>query len=246
MTQTENKKQNNALVYKYEVDGQAVQLTPSSVQRYLVGSNATITEQEFVMFASLCKARKLNPFTKEAYLIKYGSEPAQIVVGKDAILKRAVLHPQYNGKESGIIVRGKDGQITERNGCFWDPNSEELLGGWCKVYRKDWERPEYMSVSIAEAAQRKKDGSFNSNWMNKTATMIEKVAKVRALREAFVEEFGGMYDEDEIQPIRDDTPTVMNKPDPMDIPGAIDVPVNANPLREEPEYEDDSSLFDSL
>ena len=203
------------LVYKYEVDGEPVNLSLKSVQKYLVGDNVTITEQEFVMFASLCKARKLNPFVKDAYLIKYGNQPAQMVVGKDAILKRAVTNPKYNGKESGVIVKRQDGVIEERNGCFYDPETEKLLGGWAKVYRKDWDHPEYMSVSLAEAAQKNRAGELNQNWATKTATMLEKVAKVRALREAFVEDFGGMYDEDEIQTETPVQPQNM-QPDPLD------------------------------
>lgn len=188
---------NEDLVVEYEVDGQNIKLSPKIVQDYIVGTGSQITLPEFKFFTELCKARRLNPFLKEAYLIKYGNSPAQMVVGKDVIVQRAVLHPQYDGKESGVITQDENGEIFERKGCFYPPN-EQLVGGWCKVYRKDWGRPEYMSVSLSEVAQKTKDGSFNSNWANKTATMLEKVAKVRALREAFVDEFAGMYDVDEV------------------------------------------------
>lgn len=199
---TEPKKENQ-LVVQYEVDGERIQLTPSVVQNYIVGSDTNITQQEFYLFAQLCKARKLNPFLREAYLIKYSEkQPAQMVVGKDVIVKRAVKHPMYDGKESGVIVEDKDGNVKERIGCFVAP-SETLVGGWCKVYRKDWSHPEYMSVSLEEGAQHKADGSLNTNWANKPATMIEKVAKVRAIREAFVEEFSGMYDEEEMPAVND-------------------------------------------
>lgn len=210
---------------EYEVDGQRVKLTQSIVQNYIVGNQANITPQEFKLFAELCQARKLNPFLREAYLIKYSDkQAAQMVVSKDVVLKRAVLHPQYDGKESGVIVRTADGSIIERAGCFVDSSNESLLGGWCKVYRKDWKRPEYMSVSLDEVASRKSDGTFNTNWATKSATMVEKVAKVRALREAFVEEFGGMYIEDEVnnyQPEKEETVVA----DPFVQPGVIDVPV---------------------
>ena len=221
MPQTEPKK-NEVLAYRYEVDGEPVNLTMNTVQKYIVGSSAKITDQEFVMFASLCKARKLNPFVKEAYLVKYGDNPAQMIVGKDAILKRAVTHPQYDGKESGVIVRTAEGQTEERNGCFYDPSSETLLGGWCRVYRKDWSHPEYMSVPLNEVAQKAKDGRMNMSWGSKTATMVEKVAKVRALREAFVEEFGGMYIEDELQ---DSIPQQPVQKDPFDQEDVIDVQI---------------------
>lgn len=71
------------------------------------------------------------------------------------------------------------------------------MGGWAKVYRKDWEHPTYISVSFGEVAQTKGDGELNSNWATKGATMVEKVALVRALRETFVEDLGGMIDADE-------------------------------------------------
>lgn len=87
----------------YEVDGEQIKLTPSIVQNYIVGADGQITLPEFKFFTALCKARKLNPFLKEAYCIKYGNQPAQIVVGKDAVLKRAILNPHYDGMESGII-----------------------------------------------------------------------------------------------------------------------------------------------
>ena len=220
MTQTNNAPKLDNLPedckVEYEVDGQRVKLTQSIVQNYIVGSKANITPQEFKFFAELCQARKLNPFLKEAYLIKYSdSQAAQLVVSKDVVLKRAVLNPQYDGKESGVIVRTSNGDIIERAGCFIDSKNEELLGGWCKVYRKDWKRPEYMSVSLDEVASRKSDGTFNTNWATKSATMVEKVAKVRALREAFVEEFGGMYIEDEFK--NDEEPKEPRKaPDPLD------------------------------
>lgn len=196
------------LTVTYEADGEKIKLTPSIVQQYIVGTDAHITPQEFKFFTSLCKARGLNPFLKEAYCIKYGNNPAQIVVGKDAILKRALRNANFNGMESGVIVKNlESGTITERCGTFYDAETEKLVGGWAKVYRKDWQHPTYSSVSIAEAAQRKRDGGLNQNWSTKAATMIEKVAKVRALRETFVDDLGGMYEAEEIS-----SPTESEKP----------------------------------
>ena len=175
----------------YEVDGNEIKLTPTIVQDYIVGSQSKITMPEFKFFTELCKARKLNPFLKEAYCIKYGNEPAAMVVGKDAVLKRAILNTHYNGTESGVIVQTEKGEVIERKGTF-KLDEEKLVGGWAKVFRKDWEHPTYTSVSFSEVAQKKGDGSLNKNWSTKGATMVEKVAKVRALRETFIEDLGGM------------------------------------------------------
>ena len=190
---------NKEITVVYDVDGEQIKLTPKIVQEYIVGTDAQITMPEFKMFTSLCKARKLNPFLKEAYCIKYGKQPAQIVVGKDAVLKRAILNPNFDGIESGVIVqRIETGEVIERKGTFYIKAEEKLVGGWARVYRKNWTHPTYCSVSFDEVAQTKSDGSLNSNWTGKGATMVEKVAKVRALRETFVEELGGMYEAEEI------------------------------------------------
>jgi len=193
MTQKEVKQE---ISVEFDVDGSHIRLTPSIVQNYIVGSDSQITMQEFKFFTELCKVRKLNPFTKEAYLIKFGTQPAQIVVGKDAILKRAILNKNFNGRQQGVIILTDKNEVIERNGTFKLP-TEKLVGGWAKVYRKDWDFPVYITVAFDEVSQRKSNGELNSNWASKGATMVEKVALVRALREAFVEDLGGMIDEDE-------------------------------------------------
>ena len=198
-TETKEKETKKEIAVVYEADGEQIKLTPSIVQNYIVGTDAQITMPEFKFFTSLCKARGLNPFLKEAYCIKYGNNPAQIVVGKDAVLKRAIKNPNYDGMESGVIVQNKEtSEIIERKGTFYLRDSENLVGGWAKVYRKDWQHPTYCSVGFDEVAQKKSDGSLNANWSGKGATMVEKVAKVRALRETFVEELGGMYEAEEM------------------------------------------------
>lgn len=193
MSDTTPKKE---IAVEYKIDDTEIKLTQKIVQEYIVSGNAQITLPEFKMFTELCKVRKLNPFLKEAYLIKFGSQPAQMVVGKDAILKRAIQNKSFDGREQGIIIQKEDGSIEERKGTFKLQN-ETLVGGWAKVYRKDWTYPVYITVSFDEVAQKKNDGTLNSNWFSKGATMVEKVALVRGLREAFVEELGGMYDETE-------------------------------------------------
>lgn len=197
MKEALNMSEKKEISVTYDVNGEEIKLTPKIVQDFIVGTNAQITIPEFKFFTEICKARKLNPFLKEVYCIKYGNNPAQIVVGKDAILKRAVLNKSYDGMESGIIVLDKNGVIIERQGTFKLEN-EKLVGGWARVYRKDWSHPIYCSVSFDEVAQRKSDGSLNSNWNSRGATMVEKVAKVRALRETFVEDLSGIYEADEV------------------------------------------------
>lgn len=207
------------LMVKFEVEGQEIKLTPKIVQEYIVGTDVPITNQEFKLFTELCKVRKLNPFLREAYLIKYkAGTPAQLVVGKDAILKRAVLNTDYDGMESGIIIQKEDGTVEERRGTF-RLATEQLVGGWAKVYRKNWSHPIYSSVSFNEVAQKTGQGNLNSNWTNKGATMVEKVAKVRALRETFVEDLQGMYEAEELQTEIPQQQEIIEQPEPIEVEG---------------------------
>lgn len=193
---------------QYEVNGLQVTLTPETVRNYLVsGDKERVTIQEVAMFINLCKFSKLNPWLKEAYCIKYGSEPATMVVGKDAFMKRAEANATYDGIESGVIVIDDDGSLQYRNGSFYLPG-DTIVGGYAEVWRKDKSHSYRVEVSFDEYAARKKDGSLNSQWSKKPATMIRKVAQVQALREAFPNSLSGIYTAEEqglAEPI-DNTP----------------------------------------
>ena len=160
-------------------------LSVQTIKKYI---NDKATDEEAYVFLQLCKARGLNPFLKEAYLIKYDHvSPATMVVGKDAFMKRAELHSQYNGFEAGIITDKKEWKV----GTFLN-ESEKLLGGWAKVYRKDREHPVVITVSMSEF------NTGKSSWKKIPATMIRKVALVQGHREAFPSELSGMYDQSEM------------------------------------------------
>ena len=201
-TKTELAEQKNTGLVEYEANGEMVKLSPAMIKKYLVSGGGNVTDGEVMMFLSLCRYQHLNPFLKEAYLIKFGStDPATIVTGKDVFTKRADANPNYKGKKAGVVVLRKDGSIEEREGTMVLPD-EKLVGGWAKVFIKDKE-PEYQSVSFEEYAGRKKDGTLNSQWSKKPATMIRKVAVVQALREAFPDRFQGMYAQEEFAEVSD-------------------------------------------
>ena len=185
-------------ITEYECGGQMVKLSPGMIRKYLVNGNGAVTDQEVMMFLSLCKFQKLNPFLREAYLIKYGNQPATIVTGKDALAKRAMRNPNYAGQEAGVMVYIPEiGQIENRVGTIV-LDGEVLVGGWAKVYVKGWEQPLMVTVSFEEYVGRKSNGEVNSQWATKPATMIRKVALVQAWREAFPEDMGGMYAAEEV------------------------------------------------
>ena len=87
-----SKAEQNALSVTYNVMGTEVTLDLAFVKKYLVRGKAEyVSDQEIVLFINTCKMQKLNPLVQgDVYLIKYSKDdPAQMVVGKDAYLRRA-------------------------------------------------------------------------------------------------------------------------------------------------------------
>ena len=79
-------KANNKAV-TFTAGDEQINLTPEMVKKYLVSGDASsVTDQEIVMFMMMCKGNHLNPWNREAYCIKYGTQPATMVVGKEAYM----------------------------------------------------------------------------------------------------------------------------------------------------------------
>lgn len=190
---------NNALTTKevsYMANGEEVKLTGGIVRNYLTRGTGNISDQELVMFINLCKYQQLNPFLNEAYMIKFGNLPAQLVVGKEAYMKKAEDHPKYDGLRAGVIIERK-GEIIELEGSF-TLKGDIILGGWAEVFRSDRKYPLVVKIGIEEYLKKKKDGTTQSTWKSMPKTMIRKVAIVQALREAFPANLGAMYTEEEL------------------------------------------------
>ena len=92
---------NNIVKYQDSVSGADVSLSVDIIKREICPK---ATNLEAAQFLRLCQYMGLNPFIRDAYLIKYGDNPATMVTGKDAFTKRADSHPQYAGMESGVVV----------------------------------------------------------------------------------------------------------------------------------------------
>jgi phage recombination protein Bet len=201
----------NTLTYK--VGNDEIKLTLATVKNYLVSGNAEhVTQQELVTYMNLCRYQGLNPWVKECYLIKYGNNPATMVISKEAFQKRAEANPNYDGMASGIIVGSQNG-FEYRNGALALPG-EDIVGGWAEVFRKDRKHPCRVEISFEEYAGRTKDGRLNSQWASKPATMIRKVAIAQALRESFPAALGGLFTEEEQNVIIPQEETIR----PQDIP----------------------------
>lgn len=178
-------------ITKITATGGEVALSHEIVNKYLVSGKGKCSEQETMMFIALCKYRGLNPFLREAYLIKYSdNSPASMVVGKEAFLKRAQSNPKYKGHRTGT---------TEDGSMAW---AEVYVDGYAVPIRCEVDYIEYVGTKdewVNGQATGKK--IVNSMWASKPKTMLRKVALCQALREAFSEDFGGMYGAEEINTV---------------------------------------------
>ena len=167
--------------------------TFQDVKRYFDPQNL-LTEKQVGQALSLIKGRNLNPLANEVYIVAYkkknGGTEFSLIVSKEAFLKRASQNPNYEGFEAGVVTVDDEGVMHERKGALMLPG-DTLVGGWARVYRKNFKVPVEIFVSRDEYDKKQ------STWSAMPATMIRKTALVNALREAFPKDLGNMYTEDD-------------------------------------------------
>lgn len=225
------------LVTYEDMSGNELQLSTDMIKQYLC-PNSQISDAEAYMFLSLCRYQGLNPFLKEVYLVKYGGNPASMIVGKETFTKRAQKNPKYKGSKAGVVVLTKDGKLENRVGEII-LDGEELVGGWADVYVDGYIEPISATVNFRERCQYK-DGKPASKWATSPGLMIRKCALVAALREAFPSELGGMYSAEE-QGYEEVTATAV----PMDASKIVDVDMNTGEVSEAAQEDVESSFFDT-
>lgn len=202
----------NAITSYRDYNGDEVQL--AKVYEFIGATCPQATPAEVELFIARCRAGHLNPFLKDAYLVKYGDRPASIIVSKDALVKRADKMDAFDGMEHGVTVLTRDGEILDREGqaCYGEIG-ETLIGAWCRVYRKDRRIPITAKVSLSEFNQGR------AQWKTMPAVMIDKVAQTTALRSAFPQDFSGMYEAAEMDGAQEpeqavEAVAVVPKPEP--------------------------------
>jgi len=135
-----------------------------------------LTDSEFLLFSEIVKSTGLNPVTKEVWAIKAGGR-LQLMTGINGFLRIANSHPMFDGME---VEFEKDG--------------DRIVAATAKVYRKDRRFPAVATAFMAEY------GKPTPIWKQMPSVMLAKCAKSLAIREAFVQELGGLYTLEEMPP----------------------------------------------
>jgi len=174
-------------------------------------SGKTCSDTDAIKFIAMCSARRLNPFEGDSFLIGYDGKDGptfSLITAHQAFLKRAELHPEYNGMRSGVIVK-RDENILDLEGDFY-LEGDEVLGGWATVHFKNREHSMHKRVRLQRF---KKSWGL---WMEDPAGMVVKCAEADALRSSFPTMLGGLYLKEESDLPRNEriTKPVFSTPDP--------------------------------
>lgn len=209
-----------------------ITLNVNQIKQFVAKGSREITVAEAINFIQLCKFNALNPWIGDAYLIKFGSDPAQMVTSKYSYMKRAErAGDRYQGFKAGVVLLPKQWEAKlEETGEMPDPILMEgsitfgldLVGGWSEILVQGKE-PVRTRVSFDEYVGKTKQGEVNRQWKRQPGTMIRKVALVAGLREAFPDVFGGLYSEEEFPQA------------PGSGPEMSDLPPDERPLDVDPE-----------
>lgn len=220
---------NTGLVKFTDERGQAVQFTAEDIKSRLCPG---ISDKDLAFVLGLCQAQRLNPFTKDVHIVQYGNAPASIITSKDVFTKRASANKKYQGFEAGVTYINARGEVCQREGsAVYRAAKETLVGGWCRVY-VEGRKPFYDEVTLDEYSTGK------SGWAKMPATMIRKVALVHCLREAFPDDFQGLYAAEEMGQAGEYAAQAASAPQnapqrPAEAPAAIEVEAEAVELMSE-------------
>lgn len=185
-----------------------LRLTLNIVRDYIAVPTSTgelPDQRDCMRFMMLCRSQRLNPFAGDAFLIGFKRRDEakanwSLITAHAAFLKRAEIHPEFDGFRSGVIVKTPDEEIMEREGDIVY-EGETLLGGWCVVEFKK------RKVPMRRRAKLQTYSKPFGNWTIDPAGMIVKVAEAQALRDSFPTLLGGMmlreesHDTDNEQPV---------------------------------------------
>ena len=175
-----------------------IQLSIQMVKRLVAvktKTGKTASDEDAFKFMLLCQARKLNPFEGDCFLIGYDGAHGpsfSLITAHQAFLKRAELHPEFDGMDSGTIVLRK-GEIVDLVGD-WHMPEDRILGGWATVWFKNRKHPMKKRLRVDR---------FNKGfgiWKEDPAGMIVKCAEADALRSSFPTMLGGMFTQEEMGP----------------------------------------------
>lgn len=135
------------------------------------------TPDELKLFLYRCTNMGLDPLKPgQVHFVKYGTGAGSIVIGIEGFRSIAGRTGKLSGVKRGVIKNEK-GKLTY---------------AWAEVYRSDWKEPAREEVPFDEY------NTGRGPWQKMPETMLKKVAECAALRMAFPDSLGGVYESSEM------------------------------------------------
>ncbi len=227
MTQNLPAKSEKEMVYTM-ANGDEMKLTMATVRKYLVqGKSEYVTDSELLFFMHECKARKLNPFLRQSWLIKYSqTENAQIIEAIHHKRAKARAAPDCRGWKKGLILQDAKGQIRKSKGMVLE--GETVLGAFFEATPEGWNVPYELEINLSGYIKKKKDGSITKFWAKENQpSQIMKVVESQGLSALWGDTIGTAYI-------------------PEELPEAIDFELSKDGMYEEGHPKSTAGEFDRL
>lgn len=162
-----------------------------------------IGEDEFLLFMEQCRRSGLDPLLREAFCVprrvkvSQKGEPDRWVTkhefqpAESGMLTRAMRAPDFRGIQASAVFSEDTIEVDQGRGevrHVFNPAKRDgkIVGAWARVVREGM-LPFVVWLDFAAYVQP------SPLWATKPTTMVEKCARVAALRKAYPAEFGGLY-----------------------------------------------------
>ena len=163
-------------------------INQEGLEEYINSKWPNLTKNDLYQALALCKAYNLNPALNQVYIIKYGTQPATIVVNYQVILAKAQQNPNYYRFDISYWKDGKE--LPCPNLSLNDCAGINVL---VRIYDKENRMLGNTKWNIQENALANK-GTFKQTMFN---SWVEKCALVNAFRRTFPNEVQGLYIKEE-------------------------------------------------
>lgn len=144
-----------------------------------------LSREELALFSQICQSKGLDPFSNQIYAIKRGGR-LTFQTGIDGLRSIAERTGEYEGQEDPVWYDASGAQHY-----VWLKEEAPVA---CRVgiFRKGMQRPIRAIATFVEF----RSGS-NPLWKTMPAHLLSKCAEALAIRKAFPQAVGGIYERDE-------------------------------------------------